>query len=432
MAATTAIQAQKPAKKDIFLQLYSVRDDIKSDFNSTLTKVAAMGYTGIEAANYDNGKFYGLTPAAFKNEIEKRGMKVLSSHTGKALNDNISETNWTETWAWWDTAIAAHKAAGMKYIVTPWMPTVKTLADLKAYCDYYNNIGEKCNAAGLRFGYHNHNFEFSKIEGETMYDFMLKNTDPAKVFFQMDVYWVVRGGQSPVDYFNKYPGRFELLHIKDNKELGQSGMVGFDAIFQNTKKEFENLNKKISKKDLLFIENRYKELLKATYAFEDDEDRIYINKDEFLPLNQISSGQQELLPALLILLSVLNSKTSTTIIFEEPEAHLFPKDQQRLVELLIYILNHTQSGNRLIITTHSPYILSVLNNLIYAGKLNSKYIDENLYLHFENISAYSLSNNKAKSILNKENNLIDANYIDDVSNDIANIFDKLLDEEYGE
>lgn len=206
----------------------------------------------------------------------------------------------------------------------------------------------------------------------------------------------------------------------------------FGRLFQNAKKEFENLNKKISKKDLLFIENKYKDLLKGTYAFVDDEDRIYINKDEFLPLNQISSGQQELLPALLILLSVLNGKTSTTIIFEEPEAHLFPKDQQRLIELLIYILNHTQSGNRLIITTHSPYILSVLNNLIYAGKLKSKSIDENLYLHFENISAYSLSNNKAKSILNKENNLIDANYIDDVSNDIANVFDKLLDEEYGE
>jgi sugar phosphate isomerase/epimerase len=235
MAATTAIQAKKPAKKDIYLQLYSVRDDIKSDFSTTLTKVAAIGYTGIEAASYDNGKFYGLTPEAFKNEIEKRGMKVLSSHTGKALNDNISDTNWNEVWAWWDKAIAAHKAAGMKYIVTPWMPTVKTLADLKVYCDYYNKIGEKCNAAGLRFGYHNHNFEFSKIESEVMYDFMLKNTDPAKVFFQMDVYWVVRGGQSPVDYFNKYPGRFEVLHIKDNKELGQSGMVGFDAIFQNTK-----------------------------------------------------------------------------------------------------------------------------------------------------------------------------------------------------
>ncbi|HMM18975.1 MAG TPA: sugar phosphate isomerase/epimerase, partial [Petrimonas sp.] len=117
-----------------------------------------------------------------------------------------------------------------------WIPTPKTLVDLKAYCDYFNQVGEKCNAAGIRFGYHNHNFEFTEIEGEVMYDYMLKNTDPAKVFFQMDVYWVVRGGQSPVEYFNAYPGRFEILHIKDNKELGQSGMVGFDAIFKNIDK----------------------------------------------------------------------------------------------------------------------------------------------------------------------------------------------------
>lgn len=116
------------------------------------------------------------------------------------------------------------------------MPRLKTLADLKVYCDYYNRIGEKCNQAGMRFGYHNHDFEFVKIENELMYDFMLKNTDPEKVFFQMDVYWVVRGGYSPVDYFHSYPGRFEVLHIKDNKELGQSGMVGFDAIFNNTEK----------------------------------------------------------------------------------------------------------------------------------------------------------------------------------------------------
>ena len=248
-----------------------------------------------------------------------------------------------------------------------------------------------------------------------------------KQVFTKDNYIYIPAGRSFFTMLSK-----NIFSIIENGVEIDYIFTQFGRLFQNTKKEFENLNKKISKKDLLFIENRYKELLKGTYAFEDDEDRIYINKDEFLPLNQISSGQQELLPALLILLSVLNSKTSTTIIFEEPEAHLFPKDQQRLVELLIYILNHTQSGNRLIITTHSPYILSVLNNLIYAGKLNSKYIDENLYLHFENISAYSLSNNKAKSILNKENNLIDANYIDDVSNDIANIFDKLLDEEYGE
>jgi sugar phosphate isomerase/epimerase len=164
-------------------------------------------------------------------------MKVLSSHVSHALEStNPDSIKWDEVWKWWDECIAAHKAAGMKYIETSWMSTPKTLAELKLYCDYYNKIGERCNAQGIRYGYHNHNFEFGKIEDEVMYDYMLKNTDPNLVFFEMDVYWTVRGGGSPVDYFNKYPGRFELLHIKDNKELGQSGMVGFDAIFKNTDK----------------------------------------------------------------------------------------------------------------------------------------------------------------------------------------------------
>lgn len=231
--ASITLQA---AKKDVFLQLYSLRTDIAKDFYNTLDKVAKMGYTGVEAANYANGKFYGLTPEQFKQEIENRKLTVLSSHVGKGLNDDVSTTNWDEVWKWWDEAILAHKNAGMKYVVTPWMPKVKRLSDLKVYCEYYNKIGEKCNAAGLRFGYHNHSFEFEKVENEIMYDYMLKNTDPQKVFFQMDVYWVVRGGQSPVDYFNKYPGRFELLHLKDHRELGQSGMVGFDAIFNNVSK----------------------------------------------------------------------------------------------------------------------------------------------------------------------------------------------------
>ena len=240
----------KVEKKDIGIQLYSVRDDIKRDlsgFAETIKAVGELGYTTIEAANYGDGKFYGLTPEEFKTAIDSAGMKVLSSHTSRALNStNPDEINWDEIWAWWDQCIADHKAAGMEYIVTPSMPVPETLEGLKVYCDYYNQIGEKCKAQGLKFGYHNHAFEFEKRyelapaeEGARpkrimMYDYMLENTNPDLVFFQMDVYWVVRGGQPPVEYFKKYPGRFEILHIKDDKELGQSGMVGFDAIFKNT------------------------------------------------------------------------------------------------------------------------------------------------------------------------------------------------------
>jgi sugar phosphate isomerase/epimerase len=234
VTASASNEMLSKQKKDIYIQLFSVRDDIRKDFDNTIAALAEMGYAGIEAANYSDGRFYGLTPIEFKSKIESTGMTVLSSHIRKSLNEDIALTDWDEIWEWWDVAIEAHKAAGMTHIVIASMPQLKTLADLKVYCDYYNQIGEKCNEAGLKFGYHNHFFEFNRIQGQIMYDYMLMHTDPEKVFFQMDVFWVVRAGRSPVEYFNKFPGRFELLHIKDNKELGQSGMVGFDAIFSNT------------------------------------------------------------------------------------------------------------------------------------------------------------------------------------------------------
>lgn len=232
--AETTQQAALP-KKDIALQLYSLRDDIKKDYAGTIKKAGEMGFTAVEAASYGDGKFYEKTPEEFKADIEAAGMKVLSSHTTKPLSEKeLASKDFSESLKWWDEAIKAHKAAGMKYIVAPWMDVPKTLKDLQTYCEYYNEIGKRCKENGISFGYHNHAHEFQKVEDKVMYDYMLKNTNPEYVFFQMDVYWVVRGQQSPVDYFNKYKGRFALLHIKDNKELGQSGMVGFDAIFKNT------------------------------------------------------------------------------------------------------------------------------------------------------------------------------------------------------
>ncbi|NDV58596.1 sugar phosphate isomerase/epimerase [Bacteroides sp. 519] len=238
---TEQAQPIEPVKKDIAVQLYSLlRHGVSDDYDGTIKKVGEMGFTSVEAAGYGDGKFYGKTPEAFKADLEAVGVYALSSHTGRGLSaDELKSKKYSdETTAWWDQCIAAHKAAGMKYIVTPSMEVPKTIEDLQTYCEYYNEIGRKCKENGMKFGYHNHAFEFVKIKnGENevvMYDYMIQNTDPALVLFEMDVYWVVRGAASPVDYFNKYPGRFEVLHVKDNKELGQSGMVGFDAIFKNT------------------------------------------------------------------------------------------------------------------------------------------------------------------------------------------------------
>ena len=205
-------------KKEIAIQLYSVRDLINGVnqqgkasevYLQTLKKLADMGYTAIEAAYYGEGKFYGRTPSDFKRDIEGAGMKVLSSHCSRALNaEELKSGDLSEALAWWDQCIADHREAGMSYIIFPYLEVPKTVKDLELYCTYFNEIGKRCQAAGLSFGYHNHAHEFQKVEGrEVMMDYL--------------------------DYFHKYPGRFKMLHLKDHREIGQSGMVGYDAIFRN-------------------------------------------------------------------------------------------------------------------------------------------------------------------------------------------------------
>lgn len=224
-------QSCKPKQKNIGLQLYSIRDSIRKDVPGSIKKVADMGYKFVEPAGYGDGKFYGIEPAEFKALCEKNGIYVLSSHTGRQLPDS---SNYEETMAWWDQCIDAHVAVGAKYLVQPSMGSsaYESIEGLQKWCEYFNTIGEKCNAKGIRFGYHNHNREFTTVFGDTiLYDYMLQNTDPAKVMFQLDLYWCVEGGKNPVDYFNKYPGRFELWHIKDKEEIGASGMMDFASIW---------------------------------------------------------------------------------------------------------------------------------------------------------------------------------------------------------
>ena len=231
------------AKKEMGLQLYSIREVIGSPENyaknhvEVFEKLASWGYTAVEAASYDQGKgtFYGVSPQQFRADCEAAGLTCLSSHATRGLNgEELKKHDFTEALRWWDKAIADHKAAGMKYIVTPGWGVPGTLEEAQTLCDYANAIGQKCRAAGLLYGYHTHSHEFQKVKGTPWIDYMMQHIAPENMFWQMDTYWCVMAQQSPVQYFKRYPGRFTMLHIKDLYELGASGMQGFDAIFTNS------------------------------------------------------------------------------------------------------------------------------------------------------------------------------------------------------
>ncbi len=225
----------KPKDKVVGLQLYSVRDAMKNDVKGTVAKVGAMGYSFVETAGFSDGKFYGMEPLEFKKLCEDNGLEFLGSHTGQNLP---TAENWDTTMAWWDMCIEAHKAAGVKWIVQPWMSKegYESLDGLKKYIEYFNAVGQKCKDNGIVFGYHNHDKEFTTVfDGKPVYDYMLELTDPDKVMFELDLYWITQGGKQPVAYFDKYPNRFMLWHIKDHKELGASGDMDFNAIFDNSK-----------------------------------------------------------------------------------------------------------------------------------------------------------------------------------------------------
>lgn len=207
------------AKKEgelLGVQLYSIRDDMKSDPLGSLKKVAAMGYKHVEHANYVNRKFYGYSAVEFKKILDDLGLKMPSGHTvmGKQHWD-AAKNDFTDAWK---MTVEDAATLGQQIVISPWLDESlrKTYDDMKRYMDVFNKCGELCKRSGMRFGYHNHDFEFSqKLNGTTVFDIILQNTDPSLVVQQLDIGNMYNAGAKALDIMKKYPGRFESMHVKD-------------------------------------------------------------------------------------------------------------------------------------------------------------------------------------------------------------------------
>ncbi|MCJ7465700.1 MAG: sugar phosphate isomerase/epimerase [Maribacter sp.] len=222
------------------LALYTVRDDMATNAKATLQAVADAGYKNIEAAGYDNGKFYNMTPIEFKKLLKEIGLQPISTHQGSVTLDNA------------DAMIADVKAAGFKYFVVPVPPmglfksdgatqTMGMTGGAANLANILTTLGKKCKKAGIQLLYHNHDFEYKKdSDGIVPIDYLLENTDPNFVNFQMDLYWVTKAGADPIAYFKKYPGRFKIWHVKDMDDQGRfapvgNGHIDFAKILANKK-----------------------------------------------------------------------------------------------------------------------------------------------------------------------------------------------------
>lgn len=208
LAAVRRISAN-PLGLPIGIQLYTVRNDLKADFEGTLKQVVAMGYQEVEAGFDSDGhiQFNGGLPREFKRKLDQAGLRIPSCHFGPPQDD-----------AEWTKNIDVAHALNLEYMLCATPPKKTNSLDAwKHVAEFFNHLGQQCKNAGLQFAYHNHNAEFRVYDGVIAYDELLRSTDKDLVKMEMDCFWATFAGQDPVHYFEKYPGRFPLLHIKDLK-----------------------------------------------------------------------------------------------------------------------------------------------------------------------------------------------------------------------
>jgi len=210
-----AAEGHKIDKDHIGVQLYTVRFAIEKDFDGSLAKVAQAGYKKVELAgfSFDDGQvhYFKKAPQELHSALDHHGLDPVSTHLNyKFLSPEILPK-----------VLDASKLLGHKYIVCPWVEEeVRTAPDSwKGVCGTFNRVGEASKKAGFQFAYHNHWFEFLPVNGKLPYDILLEGCDPNLVKMEMDLCWITAAGSDPLKYFERYPGRFPLVHVKDLKTL---------------------------------------------------------------------------------------------------------------------------------------------------------------------------------------------------------------------
>ena len=215
--------------KDVGIQLYSVRKEMLTDAVGTLKALAKIGYKEVESARSEKGNYYGLQPKEIKKIASDLGMRVRSGHV------HIDKD--------FQRSIDAAVEAGQDYLVCSSLPSKgQTIDNYKKVADRFSKAAEDCKKSNIIFGYHNHEYEFEKENGQVLYDVLLENTDPSLVTMELDLGWVIVSGNDPLAYFNKYPGRFPLWHLKDmdttkkhSTEFGK-GQINVIEMLRNAKK----------------------------------------------------------------------------------------------------------------------------------------------------------------------------------------------------
>jgi sugar phosphate isomerase/epimerase len=211
------------------IQLYSLRDILPADAFGIINKLSAAGYSSIESYEGEQGVYWGKSAKEFDSFLKSSGLTMPSFHC------NVFEN--------FEKKVADAASIGVQYVICPWIGPQKSLDDYKKMAARFNEMGAICKKNGVRFAYHNHDYSFKPMNGVTPQTILLEETDPKLVFFEMDIYWVVAAGGDPIEWFERYPNRFRLAHIKDrskkpvadegkNSVVIGTGTIDFASILQ--------------------------------------------------------------------------------------------------------------------------------------------------------------------------------------------------------